>query len=165
MFNLDDSTNQNISTPRGLIIYQHEGRLVLPPDNSNKEHPSTDGPFYAVIAIGSLFLFLTTALIAASLIFLHQKKSRNKHQIHCNIDSTTGSNTDVFINPRSEWRCSLDSDSFADLSDISVELELDKDTEVEDFRADDCMIYANPKFCPKHSRITTIDISDGQNLF
>ncbi|VDM16746.1 unnamed protein product [Hydatigera taeniaeformis] len=171
---LDDSTNQNISLPRGKIIYQHEGRPVLPPESADEVSHSNDGPFLAVIAIGSLFLLLTITTLAVSLAFLRQH-TRNERRLRCGdnacvrgIGSSGAVNeVDVFINPSSEWRCSLDSDSFEDLSDISIEVDVGEEeeeaqanqraegrVEVEGYAVE--WVYTNPRLCPRHSQIEMI---------
>ncbi|VDK40690.1 unnamed protein product [Taenia asiatica] len=175
----DDSTNQNISLPRGKIIYQHEGRLVLPPESTDEVSHSNEGPFLAVIAIGSLFLLLTITTLAVSLAILRQH-ARNERRLRCGGNTGAGgvagsgeaNEVDVFINPSSEWRCSLESDSFEDISDISMEVEVGEDEEEEQENQEGVegrwggigevgesaagWVYPNPRLCPRHSRIAMI---------
>ncbi|EUB55483.1 hypothetical protein EGR_09657 [Echinococcus granulosus] len=170
----DDSTNQNISLLRGKIIYQHEGRPVLPPESADEVSHSNEGPFLAVIAIGSLFLLLTITTLAVSLAFLRQH-ARNERRLRCSGNARGGgvggngetNEVDVFINPRSEWRCSLESDSFEDISDISMEVEVEEEEEGQEAQEEGgagrevgeptfAWVYANPRLCPRHSRAAVI---------
>lgn len=132
----------------------------------------------AVIAIGSLFLLLTITTLAVSLAFLRQH-ARNERRLRCGGNTGAGgiagsgeaNEVDVFINPSSEWRCSLESDSFEDISDISMEVEVGEDEEEEERENQEegggCgrgevgestagWVYANPCLCPRHSRIAVI---------
>ncbi|KAL5105805.1 hypothetical protein TcWFU_005569 [Taenia crassiceps] len=174
---MNDSTNQNVSLSRGKIIYQHEGRLVLPPESTDEVSHSNEGPFLAVVAIGSLFLLLTITTLALSLAFLRQH-AHNERRLRCSgnaggggvADSGEANEVDVFINPSSEWRCSLESDSFEDISDISMEVEVGEDEGEEEQEnqggrrsereevGDSTVgwVYANPRLCPRHSRIAMI---------
>ncbi|KAM7533976.1 hypothetical protein Aperf_G00000104775 [Anoplocephala perfoliata] len=156
---MNESTNQNVSFDHGTIIYQHEGDWVAPPEHPKDGSYSGDGPFLAVIAIGSFFLILTLSLLTTSLVFLRQharneRRKRNATISGMNFETRGG---DVYFNPSSEWRCSLQSDSFEDMSDVSIEINVDEGREGRIDQATDGWIAVNPHLCPKHSRIARIE--------
>lgn len=155
---LDESANQNFSLDHGMIIYQHEGDWVAPPEHPEDGSHSEDGPFLAVIAIGSLFFILTLSLITASLVFLrrHSRNERRKRNATTNDMNFEICGGDLYINPSSEWRCSLESDSFEDMSDVSIEINVDEERERRIDQVTEGWIAVNPQLCPRHSRITRI---------
>ncbi|VDL60871.1 unnamed protein product [Hymenolepis diminuta] len=130
---------------------------VSPPEHS-EDNPK-DGPFVAVIAIGSTFLLLTISILAIILVFLRKqaRKDCQNRNDEMNFEARGG---DVYVNPSSEWRCSLDSDSFEDMSDISMEIDVDEETEGRIDQATNGWIAVNPYLCPKHSRIARIEGSE-----
>nr|CDS26163.1 hypothetical protein HmN_000650300 [Hymenolepis microstoma] len=138
----------------GKIIYQHLGDWVSPPEHS--EDNSKVGPLVAVIAIGSIFLLLTVSILAIIIVFLQRQSKKESQNLYGEINFETRGE-DVYINPSSEWRCSLDSDSFEDMSDISMEIEVDEETERRIDQTTSGWVATNSHLCPKHSKIFRIE--------
>ncbi|VDO09056.1 unnamed protein product [Rodentolepis nana] len=141
----------------GKIIYQHIGDWVSPPEHS--EDNSKVSPLVAVIAIGSIFLLLTISILVIIIVFLRRKYKKESRNLYGEINFETRGG-DVYINPSSEWRCSLDSDSFEDMSDVSMEIEVDEETEGRIDQATSGWVATNSHLCPKHSRILRIEGSE-----
>nr|VZI34888.1 unnamed protein product [Spirometra erinaceieuropaei] len=146
------------SSPTGsvLIIHQHVGRLVNAGNSTLHGRYSLEGPFLAVVVIGSIFLVMTIIFILVSLVFL---KKQNK------VFSLRADSSGDVLSHASRARhieeavvmsegYSL-SDSFDDISEESMTVELPPE---EEENAPGQVIIANNNttnrhvnFCSLHS--------------
>ncbi|VDL96004.1 unnamed protein product [Schistocephalus solidus] len=120
------------SSPTGgvLIIHQHVGRLVNARNNPPQGRYSLEGPFLAVVVIGSIFLVMTVIFILVSFVFL---KKQNK------VFSLPAGCSDEVLSHASRARHLEEevvmsegysiSDSFNDISEESMTVELPPEEE------------------------------------
>ncbi|VDD77047.1 unnamed protein product [Mesocestoides corti] len=144
----------------GRVVYQHVGKLVRPPETSSAATSQPrfsieDGPFVAVVSIGSLFVALTVVLVAVSFVFL-RRQSRKEVARQPSGMIVTHSGTARHLEEASvmEWKYSLTSSTsgdFDELSDVSEVVDLD-DTPPHTLGR----VFANPHLCPRHSQMLHI---------
>ncbi|BHF84454.1 hypothetical protein SprV_0902760500 [Sparganum proliferum] len=145
------------SSPTGsvLIIHQHVGRLVNARNSTLHGRYSLEGPFLAVVVIGSIFLVMTIIFILVSLVFL---KKQNK------VFSLRADSSGEVLSHASRARHIEEavvmsegysiSDSFDDMSEESMTVELPPEEEEENVPGQ--VIIANNNATNRHVNFCSV---------